>query len=83
MFTGTLIGGGLGALAGGVGIIPGAAVGADIGAGIGLALTGLGGGRLAAVATGVVAYLEEQEHEEEETKLEEFQEALQQEKLKK
>ena len=81
--TGTFVGAGLGAFAGGVGMVPGAAAGADIGAGIGLALVGLGGGGLAAVATGVGAYLEEQEHEEEETKLEEFQEALQQVKLKK
>jgi energy-coupling factor transporter ATP-binding protein EcfA2 len=81
--TGTLAGAGLGALAGGVGIVPGAAVGADIGAGIGLSLAGGGAGGLAAVATGWGAYLEGQEREEEESKLEEFQEALQQEKLKK
>ena len=63
-------------LAGGAGMAPGAALGANVGAGI----AGLGGGGL---ATAVGSYLEEEEHEEEETKLKEFQEAIQQEKLKK
>ena len=67
---GGFVGAGLGALAGvgAFGMIPGAAVGADIGTGIGLALAGV-----AAVATGVATFSQVQKEEEEQVKLEEFQ----------